>query len=316
MIDNTLQDYTSDPTTARIESHLELGQNLLSNHAPEKAIEQFRAGLSLDPDHAELHAWLALALAEAERFDAAAHEADLAIAQEPGNSFFLFVKGLVLSSASRWKEAQPFLQEAVALAPEVAQYHAHLAQVYYHQEKKSECESAARNALALDPEEETALLYLGFVQLDANRLAEAKPLLERALQIDPDSTDAHNALGVYYLHARKNDEALHHIQEALRINPENQTAQQNLVQAMGAKNKFYGLFWQWSLFLSRFSSSGQIAVILGAWVLMQILRGVGRAYPSLQPVVVAVGIFYLFFCIYTWTAPAIFRWWLRRTQPF
>lgn len=311
-----MDDFATDATTARVESHLQLGQHLLSAHAGEKAIEQFRAALSLDPDHAETHAWLALALSDAKRFDAALHEIDLGLAGEPNNSFYVFVKGVVYAGCDRWKEAQKYFEEAVALAPSVAKYHAHLAQSFYHQEKKAEAEAAARAALELDPEEETALLYLGFCLLDARRMAEAGVHFERALQLDPDNSDAHNAIGLHFLQNKQHDKALHHIREALRIDPQSNAAQHNLILAMGAKSWFYGLFWKWSLFLNRFSSQGQIAVILGAWVLMQVLRAVGRSNPSLQPMVALVGVVYFVFCIYTWTAPFLFKWWLKRSQPF
>src|SRR5690606_24098291 len=131
MLDNSthphIDEFTSDPTMARLESHLLLGQQLLSSHATEKAIEQFRAALSLQPDHAESHAWMAVALADTKRFEAALHEIELALAGEPNNPFYTFVKGVVHSSTERWKEAQKYFEEAVALAPHVAKYHAHLA---------------------------------------------------------------------------------------------------------------------------------------------------------------------------------------------
>jgi len=308
--------YNDDPIASRIASHLKLGQHLLSNHAADKATEQFRAALSLDPNHAEAHAWMALALAEQKRFEAALHEADLALGTEPDNSWNFFVKGLVYVASSSWREAEQQFLQAIELQPSVPGYHAHLAQALYHQEKKPAAAHAAELALSLDPEEETALLYLGFCRLDARQMGDAHQQLERALQLDPDSSDAHNAIGLYYLQNKQNDKALHHIREALRLEPESPHAQHNLVLAMGAKNWFYGLFWKWSLFLSRFSSKGQIAVLIGAWLFMQALRAVGRSNPELKPAVAVVGVFYFVFCIYTWTAPAIFHWWIKRTQRF
>ena len=306
--------FSVDPTADRITAHIQLGHDMIASHSPAKAIEQFRAALSLDPENAEAHAWMGLALSEERRFDAALHEADLALASEPNNSLYVFIKGLIYAASDSWKEAEKQFSQAIEMMPHVANYHAHLAQALYHQEKKKPAAEAAELALSLDPEDETALLYLGFCQLDANKMGDAQQQLQRALELDPDSTSAHNAIGLYYLQNKQNDKALYHIREALRLNPDNAAAQHNLVLAMGAKNWFYGLFWKWSLFLSRFSSSGQIAVIIGAWAFMQALKFVGRANPELQPAVAVIGICYFLFCIYTWTAPALFRWWLKRKQ--
>jgi Flp pilus assembly protein TadD len=299
-----------------IEHHVGLGRHLITAHSYEGAIEHFRAALSLDPDHAMAHALLALALAQVGRLPAAEHEADLALQLDPDEPFFFYIKGVVLAGAQKWKPAQQMLEQAIAADPYEASYHAHLGQVLYHQDRYREAEAATRHALDLDPEDDFAHLYLGYALLDLKRRDEARHHLEQALRLDPEDSDTHNGMGVYYLQGNDPERALHHIHEALRLDPNNSYAQHNLVLAMGAKNWFYGLFWKWSLFLTHFSSGVQIAIIIGLWAFMQMLRAVARAYPAAAPAVAVIGFLYFFFCIYTWTAPAIFRWWLRRSQPF
>ncbi|RYG65674.1 tetratricopeptide repeat protein, partial [bacterium] len=51
----------SEPEDA-FSNHQELGRHYLSTHLPDKAVEQFRAALTLEPDDALTHAYMALAL--------------------------------------------------------------------------------------------------------------------------------------------------------------------------------------------------------------------------------------------------------------
>ncbi len=119
-------------------------------------------------------------------------------------------------------------------------------------------------------------------------------------------------MGVCLLRLGDKQGAVRSISEALRLDPENASARHNFVLAMGAKNPFYGLFWRWSLLLTRLPSWGQIGVILGLWAAMRGLDALADANPALRPYATVVLGFYVLFCIYTWVAPALFKTWLKR----
>ncbi len=309
-------DHAADSTTARIEAHIQLGRSFMKSKAWSKATDQFHAALALDPNHAATHIWFAVALTDMKRYDEAHTQADTAIALEPGNAFFVYVKGVVFSCANCWGEALPWFQQAVALAPEAPPYHVRLAVAYYHLQEFERCEAAARHTLTLDPNVKEALHYLALIFIQSGRVKEAYPLLEHALQVDPDYSDTHFALGLYYLHSNETARALQHTREALRIKPDNQAAQQILVEALSANNKFLSLCWKVNFILAQFQWARAFFAIIGSYAVLQTLYVIAVANPGWDPVLKGVGILYLIFSVYIWGAPAIFRWWLRRSQSF
>jgi tetratricopeptide (TPR) repeat protein len=293
-----------------------LGQQLLESSSFDRAIEQFRAVLSHDPANAQAHAMLALALAGTNRLDAAQHEADLALQLEADAPYYHFVKAFTLSAQDKFEAALPSIETAIELDPEEDSYYALQAFILSRLGRLRESEAASRHALDLNPQNDDAYRHLGTVLLEQKRYQEALTPLQQALRLDPESSEPHSDMGLYYLHTGQSDKALQHTREALRIDPTNEAAQHNLVLAMGARNWFYGLYWKWTLFLVRYFGKAQWAAIIGLWVAMQVLRQVARANPAMLPYVSVIGVLYLLFCIYTWTADPIFKWWIRRSQPF
>ncbi len=296
--------------------HYNRGRHLLASHSYTHALEQLRQALSLNPTHAPSHALMALCLANTQRLPAAEHEADLALQGDPDNAYFFYVKGVVLAQGKKWKPAREMARQAVELDPDEDSYHALLAYVAHHLEDYAQSEIAARLALDLNPENAMAQLYLGYTLLERKRYDESRACFETALKLDPDDSDAHNGIGLFYLRTKDPTRALHHIREALRLDPSDLAAQHNLALAMGAKNPFYGLFWRWNLFLAGFGRNARVGIILGLYIFMRALIALGDTQPQWKPLVGVVAIVYIVFCLYTWLADPLFRWWLRRKQPF
>ena len=123
---------------------------------------------------------------------------------------------------------------------------------------------------------------------------------------------AHGALANFYLRARRNDLALATVREALRLEPNGRDLHRTFTGAMAAKNWFFGLFWRWSLLMTRLSLRGQVAVILGQWLAMQGLRIAADKNPALSPYVDPIFYLSLVCCVYTWFAPGLLRRWIDR----
>ncbi len=281
---------------------------------PERAVEQFRAALTIDAQNPHAHALMALALTDCRRLEAARHEAELALQGFPDGAFYHYVLGVVLGASHRWKEAQNALENAIALDPDEAAYHARLAWIFVGQEKWREAGQSAGLSLALDPDEAGAHLCLGYSLLQTGQKEAAKAHFERAVALEPENEQAHNALGLYFARTGQAERGLEHVTEALRLNPEARNIHENMAETLGAKSWFYGLLWRWNLWMSKFSSTTRLGIILGLWAGMQLLDSFADSHPSWAPTVGVIRWIYLAFCLYTWTAPGIFRWWLKRRQ--
>lgn len=297
-----------------VDAQISLGHHLLTVGSYDRAVEQFRAVLSGDPDHAGAHALMALALVNLDRLPAAEHEAKLALQLDPVEPFYFYVLAVVQAQALRWEEAKKSVERAIEWDPEEAPYHSLHSHILRSLNRLPEAEQAARRALELDSSDEQAHLQLAHVLHDSSRHSESRQAFEHALTANPEDSESHNGLGIHYLSQNDPRRALEHFEEALRLDPTNRAARENLVLAMGARNWFYGLFWRWSLFLSRFSRRGQIAVVIGFWLLMRVNAALADAYPAYAPAGGVLLIAYLTFCVYSWVADPLFRWYLSRRR--
>jgi tetratricopeptide (TPR) repeat protein len=204
------------------------------------------------------------------------------------------------------------VEKAIVLDPDDADYHAHLAYIFVRQEKSKLAEKSAREALALDPHQRSAHRFLALSLLNLGQKEEALFHARRAIELEPQSDDAHSCMGLCLLRTGDNEGALHHISEALRLNPGNGSARHNLVLAMGAKNPFYGLLWRVQLLMTRLPQWGRIGVMVGLWSIMHFVDVLGDKNPAFEPWAMGIIFLYLAFAIYAWSAPWLFKTWLRR----
>ncbi|HXG01995.1 MAG TPA: tetratricopeptide repeat protein, partial [Candidatus Binatia bacterium] len=97
--------------------------------------------------------------------------------------------GVALAEAGRWEEAVPAYRRALALptlaTPHVAYQNLGLA--LYHLKRYREAEEALRVALRLDPQMSAAYYNLGLVLAAQNRRDEARFAFRRAVELAPQS---------------------------------------------------------------------------------------------------------------------------------
>jgi TolB-like protein/Tfp pilus assembly protein PilF len=167
---------------------------------------------------------------EAESFDRAAAWYRQAIARDP--SFALAMARLVQNRIQRhWfieqmseaalAQLRSLAEQAVALAPNLAQVHVALGQFYYHGHRQYEQALAEfERALQLQPNASTALEYSGYVHRRQGQWERCLDELKRALEQDPRNASIAANFANTYLPLRMWKEAERTARRALEIDPQ------------------------------------------------------------------------------------------------
>jgi TolB-like protein/Tfp pilus assembly protein PilF len=166
---------------------------------------------------------------EAESFDRAAAWYRQAIARDP--SFALAMARLVQNRIQRhWfieqmseaelAQVRSVAEQAVALAPNLAQVHVALGQFYYHGHRQYEqALTEFERALQLQPNASTALEYSGYVHRRQGQWERCQDELKRALDQDPRNASIAANFANTYLPLRMWKEAERTARHALEIDP-------------------------------------------------------------------------------------------------
>lgn len=175
-------------------AHVNLGNVYARDGDLPRAVESYRAALSLNDGLAL--AWAALAEAHARAGAPGEAEAALRRALRAGGPNAVVYNDLarVQASVGRYPEALDSLGRALALAPNKPDYHNNLGVVYWALEQPDRAAAAYRKALELRPAYPEALYNLALCRADRGYHQEAAELLERALRADPDYTPAREEL--------------------------------------------------------------------------------------------------------------------------
>jgi Tfp pilus assembly protein PilF len=108
----------------------------------------------------------------------------LAIEREPGNEFYHFRYGMLLTDTKAPAAAVIRLQEALRLFPRSPRLWFALGIAFFSDHNSAEAMNAFQKALEVDPKFAPALAYLGMTQTEQGQYAAALTLYERALAVD------------------------------------------------------------------------------------------------------------------------------------
>jgi tetratricopeptide (TPR) repeat protein len=222
----------------------DLGLVLATSGRWPEAIEQYRRGIGLKPDFAELHNNLGTALAGIGRFDDAESEYREALRLAPDYLFARINLGSALAQSGRPEEAIAAYELALRLRPDDAEIRGDLAFAQYrlandlgNSGRLADAIVHYQEAVRLKPDYAEARANLGLALAGSNRRSEAVAQLQAALRLRPDYPEAHAYLGFALAGAGRFLEAIEEYRAALRHGPGSADLHYNFAAALRAAGR-------------------------------------------------------------------------------
>lgn len=289
-----------------LRGRLDLAQRQLDLGQVVGAIETLRGVLSMDPDHADAHALLAIALVVEKRLHAAEHEAGMALALEPESPLPQLAAGQVALAQRRFDRALEHFETLRALWPEGAQPLLSLASVHDLRGDRVETRRLLDEALAKEPDDPEVWARLGHWHLEGNAIDEAERCALRAMELGPGDVDAVLLAGHVALYRDRLDEAREHAIWVLREAGGHEGALRLITQVKARGSLVLGLWWRWNTWMIGLGEGRAIAVLLGAYVVYRFasIAAENAGYGHFSEL---IEVFWLGIVLYTWLAPALFR---------
>jgi tetratricopeptide (TPR) repeat protein len=291
--------------TMQLQHWLIAGHNYLDRHMPLNAMESFRRVLATDPDHAEAHASLAIALVQLKRLHAADLEASRALLADPEYAPAHVAKAWVHWGARRWPEAREEMARALQLEPLSGAMLISAAQLHFAVDDFTLAEKYAREGLAVTPDSCAAEVLLGELARRARDFPRAQAHALNALTLEPDDLRALTLRGWLYLDEGKLEEAREHARWALSEAPADPGAIRLLVAIKARESFILGLWWRFNSALMTGSSARAIAILLAMYVVKALVAQLSVDFGFALAADV-VDVVWMAFCGLTWVGPMMF----------
>jgi tetratricopeptide (TPR) repeat protein len=185
------------------ETHVAMGDALMSEEQDSAAEVEYRKALLLNPASPSIHVKLAEALRLGNK--------------EP--------------------EALAELREALRIDPKSAVAHAELGYLLEDQGNRAEGIAEYREAIRLDPDFIEAHNYLAIALSRSGKIPEAVAEFREMIRIDPDSVLGHYNLGIAVADMDLDDESAEAFRNALRVNPNHFNARFNIGELLRLEGK-------------------------------------------------------------------------------
>jgi tetratricopeptide (TPR) repeat protein len=180
---------------------------------------EFRAAIKADPNDADAHVLLGMALRNQNELDEAKSYLDKAIELDPRSGRAYFELGLLYNIEKKQADAEQALSKAIQLSPNDSLFWYAYGEIFRVQERDDDAIKAYRQAVQLDPPYPKALLKLGIMLVDRKQYDEAEGLLTQALRRDSHATSALFYLGVLHQAQNKPRLALDNYEQFIKQAP-------------------------------------------------------------------------------------------------
>ncbi|MCB0637645.1 MAG: tetratricopeptide repeat protein [Lewinella sp.] len=280
--------------------HLQQASFYLNQSRFPEAEKAVRLALAEQPDDLQALSVLASCQAGQQRVDEALSTIEHAIGLAPDLAELGYQRAYYLYLAQREPEALGQIDAVIRLEPNAAEFFALRAELLLKMKRYEDALAAADHGLSLDPENSFCLNVRASSLIKLKRADEAFRTMATSLESEPENSYSHANLGWTKLEHGRHREAREHFVEALRLNPNNDYARGGMVEALKAKNPVFRLYLQYMFWMSRLSAKYQWAIVIGAYVLFRLLRGLAENNPALKPLLMPVLILYIGFALSTW----------------
>ncbi len=234
VLDNELLTDSAELFSLRGQAHLQLEQL-------EKAVENYRAAIRIDPRRAEALYGLFLACTQLDQTDQAAEYLkayrELRLAQPsrgmlretdrmdlnamfaPAALFYIYA-GRICLAHGRQADAEQLWRRAEAFAPSDKECRRQLVEVYRAANKPEEAIGQLEALAKLEPENPAIWIRIGEAHAELGRLAATEKAFHQACQAAPDRPEGFVALAVYYVKTNQHlGEAVTLAQKAVSLAP-------------------------------------------------------------------------------------------------
>jgi len=217
--------------------HNSFGELLRQEGRLDEAIDHFRKAVESEPNIAISQNNLGYALSLKGRPDEALAHFQKAVDLDPDNQIFQYNFGSFLLQRGRVDAAIGHFRSALKLQPDDAKIHYDLGRALLSKEQPDEAIHELQTAARLSPDQAEAHANLGYAFVKQGRFDEAIHEFQEAVRLKPDLAEAHGNLGFVLTKQGRLDEAIHEFREAVRLKPGDLEASNDLVIAVGMKEK-------------------------------------------------------------------------------
>jgi tetratricopeptide (TPR) repeat protein len=147
----------------------------------QKAEDDFKKALTLNPNSAAAHHWYARHLEQIGRFDNALREIDSALKNDPLSPTIRVAKGRILFDAHRFREAIDSAKTALDMEPNFASAYQVMGQAYAHAGEADHALEAATKYVELSQGNGWAKLELAYVYAVAGNRAESERIVNEVV---------------------------------------------------------------------------------------------------------------------------------------
>ena len=159
------------------------------------------------------------------------------LAQVLNHADALHLLGVLACHAGHLAAAIDLIGRAIAIAPDVAEYHHNLGESYWRNGEWEAAIASSRRAVALEPGMAVAYINLGSALSRVGRTDEAISVYQRAIALWPDHAQVHGNLGVALHEAGRLDQASAALRRAIELGPERGEVHINLGNVLSDKDQ-------------------------------------------------------------------------------
>ena len=170
----------------------------------------------------------AIAMHRTGQFDSADRLYRQVLAREEQNADALHLLGVLRHQQGDHAQAIGLIGKAIALRPNMAAFHANIAEAYRALGQRDRAVGCCRTALRLQPHFPEAAVNLGLALRYQGKTEAAIAQFEAALRDQPDFAAAHNNLGDALRVLGQRQQAIEHFRQAVQCDPNLAAAHSNL----------------------------------------------------------------------------------------
>ncbi|XGV95783.1 MAG: tetratricopeptide repeat protein [Leptolyngbya sp. BL-A-14] len=204
----------------------------------ESAIAHYKRATTLDPNHAEAHGNLAVALQDRGDWEKAIQHFQRSLALNPNHAPTHFNAGNLALAQKRFDEAILHYQQAISLNPTYARAYTNLGNAFRAQGNMTAAIAHYEQALKLAPTDAQAYNNVGNVLQAQGQLDEAIAYYQSALTLQPANADVYFNLGNAYRLMMQAENAITHYQQALALKPHWAAIHNNLALCLQEEQQY------------------------------------------------------------------------------